>query len=344
MKLPCALGRLFAGEDLSADESAAVFGRVMDGEATPSQIGALLAALRVKGETVAEVVGAARAMRARAAPIPLLFGAEETLIDTCGTGGDGRSTINISTIAALVVAACGAKVAKHGNRAVSSRAGSADVLEALGVDVTCSPEIAARCLHRVGIAFLYAPAYHGATRHAGPVRKELGQRTIFNVLGPLTNPAGARRHVIGVFDAAWCEPIARALGELGSERALVVHGAGGFDEITTAGPTQVAELLPGEKVRAYTLAPADFGLLEHDPADLAGGDAAHNAASARAILEGRPGAGRAAVVMAAGAALVVAGLAEGFREGARRAEEAIGSGRAAATLDALARESRGSGA
>jgi anthranilate phosphoribosyltransferase len=332
-----ALARLFARHDLSAEETAAVFGAVMDGQATPAQIGALLTALRMKGETVAEVVGAARAMRARAVKLPL-GRSDEVMIDTCGTGGDGRATINISTIAALVVAACGVKVAKHGNRAISSRAGSADVLEALGVAVDCAPEIAARCLDRVGIAFLFAPAYHGATKHAAAPRRELGQRTIFNVLGPLTNPAGARRHSIGVFDAAWVEPLARALGELGSERALVVHGAGGFDEIATAGITQAAELADG-RVRRLEILPRDFGLEEHDPAGLAGGDAAHNAEAARAILGGSSGAGRAAVVMAAAAALVVAGAHDGWHAAARRAEQAIDSGGATGVLDALRKES-----
>jgi anthranilate phosphoribosyltransferase len=335
-----ALGRLFARSDLTADETAEVFGQVMDGEASAAQIGALLAALRTKGETVAEVVGAARAMRARAIRLPLEAATAQVLVDTCGTGGDGRATINVSTIAALVVAACGVKVAKHGNRAISSRAGSADVLEALGVEVSCSPATAAACLEEVGIAFLFAPAYHGATRHAAAPRRELGHRTIFNVLGPLTNPAGARRHVIGVFDRAWCEPLAQALAQLGSERALVVHGAGGFDEIATAGETEVAELAPGGAVRRHRLAPHDFGLGEHDPAGLAGGDAAANAEAVQAILGGAAGAGQAAVVMAASAALVVADAARDYREGAAQAAAALASGRARATLDALVARSR----
>ena len=337
MDLKAALGRLFARQNLSAEETAAVFGAVMDGQATPAQIGALLTALRMKGETVAEVVGAAQAMRARAVKLPLGRN-DEVMIDTCGTGGDGRATINISTIAALVVAASGVKVAKHGNRAISSRAGSADVLEALGVAVDCTPEVAARCLDRVGICFLFAPAYHSATKHVAGPRRELGQRTVFNVLGPLTNPAGAKRHSIGVFDAAWVEPLARALGELGSERALVVHGAGGYDEIAVAGVTQAAELVDG-RVRRLEMLPRDFGLEEHDPAGLAGGDAAHNAEAARAILGGAKGAGRAAVVMAAAAALVVAGTAEDFHDAARKAEQAIDNGRATAVLDALRKES-----
>ncbi|HJZ85393.1 MAG TPA: anthranilate phosphoribosyltransferase [Polyangia bacterium] len=340
MELKAALARLFARQDLDADETAAVFGAVMDGQATPAQIGALLAALRMKGETVGEVVGAARAMRSRAVRLPWQAPAGAVVVDTCGTGGDGCATINISTIAALAVAACGVRVAKHGNRAVSSRAGSADVLEALGVEVACTPEAAARCLDQVGIAFLFAPAYHGATRHAAGPRKELGTRTIFNVLGPLTNPAGASRQVIGVFEERWCQPLACALGELGSERALVVHGAGGLDEIAPAGPTQVAELEPGGRVRTYTLAPREFGLPEHDPAGLRGGDVAANAEAARAILAGGGGAGRAAVVMAAGATLVVAGRAPDWAAGARQAEAALDDGRAAATLAALVRASR----
>jgi anthranilate phosphoribosyltransferase len=332
-----ALARLFAGGSLDEDETAAVFGEVMDGAATPAQIGALLAALRMKGETVAELVGAARAMRARALPIAARADGAR-LVDTCGTGGDGAATINISTIAAIVVAACGAKVAKHGNRAVSSRAGSADVLEALGVRVDCSAEVAARCLDQVGIAFLFAPAYHGATRHANGPRRELGVRTLFNLLGPLTNPAGARHQVVGVFDGAWCEPLARALGVLGSVRALVVHGAGGLDEISPAGETTCAELAFGT-VRTRRITPGDFGLPEGDPAGLRGGDVSHNAAAARAILAGEQGVGRSAVVMAAAAALWVVEQAADLPAAARQAEAALDDGRAARTLDALVRVS-----
>jgi anthranilate phosphoribosyltransferase len=281
------------------------------------------------------MVGAARAMRARAVPVRVEGG---ILVDTCGTGGDGAGTINVSTIAALVAAACGVRVAKHGNRAQSSRAGSADLLEALGVDVAAPPAVAERCLAELGIGFFYAPSFHGATRHAAPVRREIGVRTLFNLLGPLTNPAGARRQVVGVFAAEWIEPVARALGALGAERALVVHGAGGLDEIAPAGPTEVAEWSGGELSR-YAIAPADFGLREEDPAGLRGGDAAENAARARAILGGEAGAGRACVVMAAAAALYAAGEPS-LERAARRAEEAIDGGAARALLDRLVAASR----
>jgi anthranilate phosphoribosyltransferase len=310
-------------------------------------MGALLAALRAKGETVDEIVGAATAMRARATALPEeLEGSPQggaMLVDCCGTGGDGRATLNVSTIAALVVAACGVKVAKHGNRAVSSRSGSADVLSSLGVNISCGPGGALRCLREAGICFLFAPDYHGATRHAAGVRRELGVRTIFNLLGPLTNPAGVRRQLLGVFDPKWCEPIAQALSALGSERALVVHGEGGLDEIAPAGKTFVAELAPDGAVRTFTLSPADFGLAEEDPAGLRGGEPAENAARAREILAGQPGAARAAVVMAAAATLRVAERAQDFPAGARMAEAAIDSGRARQILETLVRVSGGGG-
>jgi anthranilate phosphoribosyltransferase len=333
--LSAAIARAVAGEHLSSDEMAAAIGRIMDGEASPAQIGALLVALRMKGETVDEVVGAARAMRARAQRLRVPGG---VVVDTCGTGGDGRGTLNISTVAAIVVAAAGVKVAKHGNRALSSKSGSADVLEALGVQVAAPVEVVEKCLEEVGIGFLFAPAFHGATRHAAGVRREIGVRTLFNLLGPLTNPAGARHQVIGLYDPAWLEPIARALGQLGSSRVMVVHG-GGLDEIAPAGETEVAELEDGE-VRRYRLAPRDFGLDEEDPAGLAGGDAAENAAIARAILSGeRRGAARATVVMAAAAALHVA-TNQSLYDGARLAERLLDDGAAAALLERWAARSR----
>jgi anthranilate phosphoribosyltransferase len=259
------------------------------------------------------------------------------VVDTCGTGGDGRGTINVSTIAALVVAAAGVRVAKHGNRAQSSRSGSADVLEALGVDVAAPVDAVERCLDEVGIGFLFAPAFHGATRHAAAARKEIGVRTIFNLLGPLTNPAGARHQLIGVYDSTLVEPMALALGQLGSEHALVVHGDG-IDEFSPNGATDVAELRNGE-VKRYQLRPRDFGLADEDPRGLAGGDAAANAAAARAILGGARGAGRSAVVMSAAGALYAAGRS-GLRDGARLAEETIDSGAAMALLDRLVECSR----
>ena len=256
MDVAAAIARAVARADLTADEMAGVMGTIMDGDATPAQIGGLLVALRMKGETVAEVVGAARAMRARATKLSVPAG---VLVDTCGTGGDGRGTINVSTIAAFVVAAAGVTVAKHGNRAQSSRAGSADVLEALGVDVAAPPAVVERCLREVGIGFLFAPAFHAATRHAAGPRKELGVRTVFNLLGPLTNPAGARRQLIGVYARELVEPMAQVLALLDAEHALVVHGAGGLDEFAPDGPTEVAELRGGE-VKRYKLSPRDFAL------------------------------------------------------------------------------------
>ncbi|MDB4970420.1 MAG: Anthranilate phosphoribosyltransferase [Myxococcales bacterium] len=334
MELVAAIARVCALKDLTADEMAAAVGSIMDGAASPAQIGALLVALRMKGETVDEVVGAATAMRARATKLRVPAG---VLVDTCGTGGDGRGTINVSTVAALVVAAAGVRVAKHGNRAQSSKSGSADVLEALGVDVAAPVEVVERCLEEVGIGFLFAPAFHGATRHVAAARKEIGVRTLFNLLGPLTNPAGAKHQLIGVYDLGVLEPMAHALGRLGSEHALVVHGDG-LDEFATDGVTDVAELRGGE-VKRYQLRPRDFGLENEDPSGLAGGDAEHNAGAARAILGGARGAGRSAVVMSAAAALYAAGRS-GLRDGARLAEETIDGGAATALLERLCACSR----
>jgi anthranilate phosphoribosyltransferase len=294
----------------------------------------------MKGETAEEIAGAARAMRAHATPIACAD--RERAVDTCGTGGDGSGTVNVSTIAAIVAAAAGAVVAKHGNRAQSSRSGSADVLEVLGVAIDAPVAIAERCLGEVGIAFLFAPAYHAATRHVGGARRELGTRTIFNLLGPLTNPAGVRNQVVGVFDGRWCQPVAEALGKLGARRTFVVHGAGGLDEVAVRGPTRVAdwdEALGG--VTVYEVTPARFGLDEADPAGLAGGDATANAAIVRQTLAGAPGAVRIAVLMEASLALVAAGIARDFVEGAERAAAAIDDGRAAATLERWAALSKG---
>jgi anthranilate phosphoribosyltransferase len=260
---------------------AEVFGQIMDGQATAAQIGGLLVALRAKGETVDELAGAAAAMRARATPV--VCPAPARGIDTCGTGGDGAGTINVSTIAAVLVAACGGVVAKHGNRAQSSRCGSADVLEALGIAIDTEPAVAERCMGVAGIGFLLAPRYHAATRHASGPRKELGTRTIFNLLGPLTNPARVQHQVCGVFDRRWCAPMAAALGALGVRRAAVVHGAGGLDEIAVRGETHVA-LWDDGLVHLVTLAPRQFGVDELDPAGLVGGDATFNAAIARSVL------------------------------------------------------------
>ncbi|HSK01695.1 MAG TPA: anthranilate phosphoribosyltransferase, partial [Kofleriaceae bacterium] len=281
-----AIGRALEGRDLSRDEMAEVIGQIMDGGATPAQIGGVLIALRAKGEAVEELVGAAVAMRRRAAPLPCPR--LDQSVDTCGTGGDGAGTLNVSTLAAILVAASGGAVAKHGNRALSSRCGSADVLEALGVAVDAEPAVVARCIEAAGIGFAFAPRFHAATRHAAAPRRELGTRTIFNLLGPLTNPAGVRHQVVGVYDRRWCEPVAAALGALGVRRAAVVHGAGGIDEIAVRGETFVAlwDEAAGA-VSAQTLAPAQFGLGEVDPAGLAGGDAAFNAEAIRGVLAGR---------------------------------------------------------
>ena len=274
-----------ARKDLAREEVAEAFGEIMDGAATPEQIRALLVALRDKGETVDELVGAATAMRARATPLACPH--PERSIDTCGTGGDGAGTVNISTLAAIVLAACGGVVAKHGNRAQSSKCGSADVLEALGVKADVEPIVVERCLERASIGFMFAPRFHAATRHAAPVRKEIGTRTIFNLLGPLTNPARVRHQVVGVFDRKWCEPVAAALGALGVRRAAVVHGEGGLDELAVRGETFVAIFNDGD-VMTRMLTAADFGIEEADPAGLAGGDAAHNAGVARRVLAGLP--------------------------------------------------------
>ncbi|MBX3157331.1 MAG: anthranilate phosphoribosyltransferase [Deltaproteobacteria bacterium] len=279
-----AIQRASDGRDLTRDEIAAAIGHVMDGQATPAQIGGLLVALRTKGETVEELVGAATAMRSRA--LPLTCARIEHSVDTCGTGGDGSGSLNVSTLAAVLVAACGGTVAKHGNRALSSKCGSADVLEALGVTVDVEPERVAQSIDVAGIGFAFAPRFHAATRHATGVRRELGTRTIFNLLGPLTNPAGVRHQVVGVYDPRWCEPVAAALGALGVRRAAVVHGAGGLDELAVRGPSHVA-IFDGGRVTTHALSPGSFRVRELDPAGLAGGDATFNAAAIADVLGGR---------------------------------------------------------
>jgi anthranilate phosphoribosyltransferase len=341
-----AIRKALARDDLGRDEMADVVGTIMDGGATPAQIGGLLVALRAKGECVDELIGAATAMRARAAALAC---ESARAIDTCGTGGDGAGTINVSTLAALVLAGCGAVVAKHGNRAQSSRCGSADVLEALGVVVDAEPAVVARCLTAAGIGFAFAPKFHAATRHAAGPRKELGTRTIFNLLGPLTNPARVAHQVVGVFDAAWCEPLARALGGLGLRRAAVVHGAGGVDEVAVRGETRVAVWDGAVMVRIAT--PRDFGLEDADPGGLDGGDAPFNAAVLRRALAGADvGAGEplravhnAAVMTAAlGLELLEARpLAwDALPAQAARASAALRDGSAARALELLARTSK----
>ncbi len=326
------LNVLAAGGRLSADQTETAFGVIMEGSATPSQIGGLLMAMRVRGETVEEIVGAARAMRARMIQVQAPNGA----IDTCGTGGDGAQTLNISTAVAFVVAGCGVPVAKHGNRAISSKAGAADVLEALGVNIDASSVAISRAFHEADVAFLFAPQHHGATRHAGPSRRELGVRTIFNLLGPLSNPAGARRQLLGVFGPQWLAPLAEVLRALGTERAWVVHGSDGLDELTTTAHSSVAELRFGI-VSQFDVVPEQAGVLRATLDDLKGGDARENAAELRALLQGRAGPYRDIVVLNAAAALVVAGQADGLGHGAKLARDSIDGGAAALRLDALVR-------
>jgi anthranilate phosphoribosyltransferase len=331
-----ALRSLARGEDL--DEAAAneAMAAVMEGAVSPTRVAGFLMGLRAKGETVDEIVGCARAIRARSAPFP---GARPGLVDTCGTGGDGAGTFNISTTAAVIAAGAGVPVAKHGNRAVSSATGSADVLEALGVDVGMDGREASDALDAAGITFLFAPVYHAAMRHAAPVRRELGVRTVFNLLGPLCNPAGADAQVVGVFDRALVRPVAEALARLGAARALVVHGADGLDELTVTGPTFAAEW-DGAAIHDRTIDPEALGLPRRRPAELAGGSAPQNAALMRAALgdgapDSAPGAARDVAALNAGAALVVAGRAGDLRDGLEQARRSIESGEALERLDAL---------
>jgi len=330
LEIRAALSRLTAGESLSREETEDLFGQIMDGMVTETFKAALLIALRMKGEAVAEISGAAAAMRRRAIAIPHQ---RQGLVDTCGTGGDGRGTFNISTAAALVAAAAGVAVAKHGNRSVSSRSGSADVLSALGVRIEISPETAGRTLDRVGIAFLFAPLLHPAMREVMPVRRELGLRTIFNVLGPLTNPAGARRQVMGVYTESLVEPIGHVLHDLGAEHALVVHGDG-LDEITTTGRTRVAEVRGGE-VRMLDVEPEDFGLRRARLEELAGGSPEENADAVRRVFGGETGALADVTALNAGAALYVGGLAADLHEGVRIAQATLASGAAERKLEEL---------
>ena len=328
--LKALIGKVAQGTPLNEAEAERAFDIIMSGNATPAQMGAFLMALRVRGETVDEITGAARIMRAKALPIEAPPGA----IDTCGTGGDGAGTWNISTAAALVVAAAGVPVAKHGNRALSSQSGAADVLAALGVNLDCDMALVKRALWENKICFLMAPRHHSAMRHVGPTRVELGTRTIFNLLGPLSNPAGARRQIVGVFSAQWVEPLAQVLGKLGSERAWVMHGSDGLDELTTTGPSKVAEWADG-RVRSFEVSPEQVGLKRAKPEDLRGGDAATNAAALRALLDGEAGAYRDIVLLNAGAALLVSGKAERLQDGVRLAAEVIDNRHARHVLDRL---------
>ena len=324
------IARIAAGERLSVEDARAAFDVMMSGDATPAQVGAFLMGLRVRGETVDEITGGAMAMREKA----LKVAAPVDAIDTCGTGGDASGTYNISTAAGLVAAACGVPVAKHGNRALSSRCGSADVLTALGVKIDADMALVERCIAEAGIGFLMAPRHHGAMRHVAGARMELGTRTIFNLLGPLSNPAGAARQLIGVFAERWVEPLAEVLRSLGSRHVWVVHGHDGLDEITTTGPTAVAEVKDGA-VRRFEVAPEDFGVAPAPPEALKGGDAENNALALNAVLDGRAGPFRDIVLINSAAALVVAGKVDDVRDGVAMAAEALDGGKARAVLERL---------
>jgi anthranilate phosphoribosyltransferase len=326
-----ALARLLDGNDLGRDDAREVMDQIMRGEATPAQIGGFLVALRLKGETADEITGCAEAMRDH---VLAVRPERDDLVDTAGTGGDGAGTFNISTAAALVAAAAGAAVAKHGNRAVSSSSGSADVLESLGFDLELPPERITRSIDELGFGFLFAPTHHPAMRHAAPVRRELAARTVFNVLGPLTNPAGARAQVVGVYAPELVPTIARVLAHLGARRAFVVHGAGGIDELSPAGPNLVCEVAGG-RVRKREIDPQELGVPRCDPADLRGGSPDENAARIRAIFDGANGGARDAVLLNAAGAIAAAGRAKDLREGLGVAREAIDSGAAAQRLDEL---------
>jgi len=337
--------KVVKGEDLLEDEMVRVMDEIMEGKATDAQIGAFITALRMKGETIAEITGAAKVMRAKATPIRVLNDAvsmdrdeinvdQETIVDTCGTGGDGTNTFNVSTTTALVVAGGGLKVAKHGNRSVSSQCGSADVLEALGVNLDVTPEVVEASIRSIGIGFLYAPKLHGAMKYAIGPRREIGIRSIFNVLGPLTNPARANVQVLGVYKPELTSLLAEVLQRLGSTSALVVYGEGSFDEISIVGPTQVSELRD-DRIRDYRIEPEDFGMSRANVSDIKGGDAQENAAIIREILDGRPGPRRDIVLLNAGATFYAAGKAPDIGEGIQMAAQSIDLGTAAQKLEQL---------
>lgn len=328
------LAKLVDGQVLSGEEAQAFFASCLRGEPTPAQVAAALTALRLRGETVDEITAFARAMRAAALKLEHPY---QDVVDTCGTGGDGAHTYNISTAASFVLAGAGLRVAKHGNRAMSSKSGSSDVLAALGVNLDATPAQQAVALKDAGIAFLFAPTYHGAMRHVGPVRAELGFRTAFNLLGPLCNPAGANRQVMGVYDPNLLEPLVEVLGRLGAKRAWTVNGQG-LDELTTTGSTDVAEWKDG-KVTRFTVTPEEAGIARATLADIRGGDAEENAAALRALLGGAKGAYRDIVLLNAAAALVVSDVVSDLKAGAELAAAVIDDGRARAALDALVRAS-----
>jgi len=339
-----AIGKVVRSEDLTEEEAIQVMEEIMSGKATDAQIGAFITALRIKGETVEEITGCAKVMRAKATRIDVFPQVDidrdeinidwETIVDTCGTGGTGTNTFNISTTTAFVVAGCGVRVAKHGNRGVSSGCGSADVVQGLGVNLDVSTEVVAKCVREIGIGFLYAPLFHGAMKYAIGPRREIGLRTIFNILGPLTNPAGATAQVLGVYDGELTEMLAQVLNNLGVKRAFVVHGLDTLDEITITGPTKVSELKE-KKVKTYHIRPDDFGLPVSHPNEIKGGDVKENVEIVYSVLKGGKGAKRNVVLLNASAALVVAEKASDFKEGIRLAEDSIDSGKALEKLELL---------
>ena len=324
------IGKVATGASLSREEAASAFDAVMSGEATPSQMGGLLMALRVRGETVEEITGAVTAMRSKM----LTVDAPADAVDIVGTGGDGSGSVNVSTCAAFIVSGTGLPVAKHGNRALSSRSGTADVLASLGVKLDLKPEQVGRCVRECGIGFMFAPAHHPAMKNVGPTRVELATRTIFNLLGPLSNPAGVKRQMVGVFSRQWVQPLAQVLKNLGSESAWVVHGSDGLDEITLAGPTFVSALHKGE-IRNFEVTPEDVGLPRCESGALKGGDADANAIALQSVLDGKPSPYRDVALMNAAAALVVAGRAKDLKEGVAIGAKSLDSGAANARLKHL---------
>lgn len=326
-----ALAKLLNHQDLDTQQMEEVMYQIMQGEATPSQIAGFVIALRMKGESVNELAAAAKVMRNLSSKVEVGL---EDLVDTCGTGGDGSKTFNISTAAAIVAASAGVNIAKHGNRSVSSKSGSADVLEALGVRLDLEPEQVARCVQEIGIGFMFAPMHHSSMRHAAAPRKELAVRTLFNLLGPLTNPAGAKRQVMGVFDSAWLEPIAHVLKSLGAEKALVVHADDGLDELSIAAASQVCELSKGN-IKTYQVTPEELGLARSSLDEIQVEDVTQSAAIIKNVLQGKPGAAAEIVALNAGAAIYVADKADSLEQGVALAQERIRSGAAKEKLDQL---------
>jgi len=331
MNLPSAIKTVIQQQDLSSDDMTAVMQQIMTGEATPAQIGGFLVGLQMKGETITEIAAAAKVMRGLATPVDI---SGDHVVDTCGTGGDGASTFNVSTASAFVVAAAGAKVAKHGNRSISSSSGSADVLEAAGVNLEITPEQVKHCVDTVGVGFMFAQKHHGAMKHAIGPRREMAVRTVFNLLGPLTNPAQAPNQVLGVFDKKWVEPMAHVLKELGSKHVLIVHADDGLDEISIGSNSSVAELKDGV-ISNYTIQPEDFGLTRCDIGQLAVNNAQESLAIIKDIFAGKLGAARDIVALNAGAAIYAADLATTLADGIKQAQTIIDSGKAQDKLDAL---------